>query len=66
MNGNRSKVVIGIAVLLYFVPTLIAFRRRKRNAKAILALNLLLGWSFLGWVAALIWSLLEDATSEKN
>ena len=58
------KVAISIAAILYFVPALISFTRRKRNAKAILALNLFLGWSFLGWVAALIWSLLSDAPGE--
>jgi hypothetical protein len=60
------KVGIAIAAILYFVPTLIAFVRRKRNAKAIFALNLFLGWSFLGWVAALIWSLLTDAPIEQR
>ncbi len=55
------KIMLIGAAILYFVPSVIAFIRRKRNFKAIAALNLLLGWSFLGWVAALIWSLLEDA-----
>jgi hypothetical protein len=38
-------------------------RRRSRNASmadnagAIVATNLLLGWTFIGWVVALIWSL---------
>lgn len=59
------KVGIAVAAILYFVPTLIAFMRRKRNAKAIFALNLFLGWSFLGWVGALIWSLLNDGPNEQ-
>ncbi|MBB3941721.1 hypothetical protein GGR39_003402 [Novosphingobium fluoreni] len=59
------KAGIAAAAILYFVPTLIAFMRRKRNARAIFALNLFLGWSFLGWVAALVWSLLTDGTSEQ-
>lgn len=59
-------VAIGVAAILYFVPSVIAYVRRKRNAKAILALNLFLGWSFLGWVAALIWSLLADSTGERQ
>jgi hypothetical protein len=32
----------------------------KRNASAIIALNLLLGWTFLGWVIALVWALKKD------
>ena len=50
-----------VAAVLYFVPTLIACGKGKRNAFAIFALNLLLGWTFLGWVLALIWSLTNDA-----
>jgi len=53
-------LVVGCAIGLYFLPTLIAASRRKRNTAAIFALNLFLGWSLLGWVLALIWSLSVD------
>jgi uncharacterized membrane protein YqaE (UPF0057 family) len=41
-------------VLLYFLPSIIA--AKKRNAGAIFVLNLLLGWTLIGWVAALVWA----------
>lgn len=41
----------------YFLPAVLAFYRGHHNRVAILVLNLLLGWTFLGWVGALIWSL---------
>ena len=49
------------AILLsaYFLPAIVG--RHKRNARAIFALNLLLGWSVLGWIGCLIWALLRDA-----
>ncbi|GAK13976.1 superinfection immunity protein [Geomicrobium sp. JCM 19039] len=50
--------LIGVAV--YFVPTIIAFARNKQNKIAILVLNLLAGWTFLGWVGSLVWALLKD------
>jgi len=46
--------LLGLA--LYFVPTLVAYRRRHHNRAAIALLNLLLGWTFFGWVAALVWA----------
>ncbi len=55
-----SEGLMGVAVLgffLYFVPAVIAFGRGHHNAGAIFALNLLLGWTVLGWIAAFIWSL---------
>jgi hypothetical protein len=50
-------VVLVVGLALYFLPTLIAGFRQHHNAAAIFALNLLLGWTFLGWVVALVWSL---------
>jgi len=53
-------LLTAIVIAVYFLPTIFAIRRRHRNGTAILALNLLLGWTILGWVAALVWSLTND------
>lgn len=50
-----TLLLIVILIALYFVPTFIGLR--KRNAGAIFVLNLLLGWTFVGWVVALVWAL---------
>jgi ABC-type transport system involved in cytochrome c biogenesis permease component len=51
-------VVAGLTSLfLYFTPSLVAAMRRHPNAVAIMALNFFLGWTVLGWVGALVWSL---------
>ena len=47
-----------VCVPLYFLASIIA--RQKRNAAAIFWLNLLTGWTFLGWVGAFIWALTND------
>ena len=51
-------VLIGVLIFItiYFLPTLIAVRKDHHNKLSIFLLNLLLGWTFLGWVASLIWS----------
>ncbi len=56
-------VVLVLALLLgvYFLPALIARDRKHHNAAAIFVLNLLLGWTLLGWVAALIWAFAQPA-----
>jgi len=51
-----AALVLGFAVV-YFFPTVVAFSRRHRNRAAILTLNLLLGWTMLGWIGALVWSM---------
>jgi hypothetical protein len=45
---------------LYFLPTIVAIARHKTNLPAILLLNLLLGWSVIGWIVALVWALSAD------
>ncbi|NIJ49669.1 superinfection immunity protein [Rhizomicrobium electricum] len=42
---------------VYLLPTWIAFGQKHHSRGAILALNLLLGWTLLGWIGALVWSL---------
>jgi len=57
----------GILLLLvgaafYLMPSIIAFARGHNNKAAIAALNILLGWSVIGWVASLVWAM----TSQKH
>jgi len=47
---------VWLLIALYFVPSVIAVAREHRNMNAIGMTNLLLGWTILGWIAALIWS----------
>ncbi len=49
--------ILAILFIPYFVPSIIAFARKHSNAVPILLLNIFLGWTFLGWIAALVWSL---------
>jgi hypothetical protein len=44
-----------IVILLYFLPSCLS--HDSKNFAQILALNLLLGWTIIGWIVALIWSL---------
>jgi hypothetical protein len=50
--------LIFCALVLYLIPTFVAWWRSHRQLMAIAALNLLLGWTFVGWVAALVWALI--------
>ena len=49
-------VVLLLAILFYFLPACIASLRDHPQESAIWVLNLFLGGSLLGWVAALVWA----------
>lgn len=46
-----------IGFVIYFIPTIVAFKREHHNRWAIFALNFFLGFCGIGWVASLVWSL---------
>ena len=58
---DRWYLIFFIAVLAtYFIPWIIAINRKHMNTSAIALLNIFLGWTFLGWVAALVWAMTND------
>ena len=52
-------MLIILLFALYFLPFLIASLRQHKNIFAILLLNLFLGWTGIGWVIALVWSVMK-------
>ena len=61
---NDSAFLLLILFPLYMLPFLVAMGRGHRNTAAIFVLNLLLGWTALGWIAALIWSVSDNVRKE--
>lgn len=53
-------IVLVLWFLVYFWPFIHALRHHKVDAAAIGMLNLFLGWTFLGWVVALVWAYKVD------
>jgi predicted RNA-binding Zn-ribbon protein involved in translation (DUF1610 family) len=46
-------LVLG-AIFIYLLPTIIGWN--KKHKLGIFLINLLLGWTVLGWIGSLIWS----------
>lgn len=46
--------MIVVALIIYFLPTFIALFRKKKNIGQTVIVNLFLGWTFFGWIVALI------------
>ena len=47
-----------LAILAYFLPSIIG--HNKRSAAGIFLLNFFLGWTFIGWIVALLWACASD------
>jgi hypothetical protein len=50
----------GVGFVMYFLPSIIALARHKRDLTAIVLLNFFLGWSVIGWIVALVWAVKTD------
>ncbi len=46
-----------LLALLYFTPAFFAYGRNHNSALAIAVCNLTLGWTVIGFIFSLIWSL---------
>jgi hypothetical protein len=57
MDDSIRAALILVLVMFYFTPSAVAAHRAHKNFKAIIALNVLLGWTTLGWIGALVWAL---------
>jgi hypothetical protein len=54
-----------VLVLVYLIPIIIAHDRRVNRFGAVVVVDLLLGWTFLGWAVALAMAVGMDRKDEK-
>ncbi len=52
----RALFIILMVLSGYFLPFLVANHRKHPDQMSIFILNLLLGWTAIGWIIALVWS----------
>lgn len=66
LAGGDAGALLGVfawfAVFAYLLPFFIAYSRKHASKWAVGALNLFLGWTLLGWVGSLVWSLAHNQT----
>lgn len=57
MTPIEAGIFVALLVAFYLLPAIIAGYRGHASAWGIFALNLLLGWTGIIWIIALIWAL---------
>lgn len=55
-----SVVVLMMLIAAYFAPTIVAIASDHKNTASISVVNVLLGWTLIGWVVALAWAFKKD------
>lgn len=50
----KGAVMLVVLALLYLLPTMLAWKRQSSRRWKITATNLLLGWTGVGWIVAMV------------
>jgi Superinfection immunity protein/Protein of unknown function (DUF2510) len=54
---DLKALVVGLAMLgVYVLPIIIGIRRKHPQIAPIALITVLLGWTVIGWIVALVWS----------
>ena len=58
LGGAELVVLLALVpvTIVYFIPTIAAYRRKHPNRVAITFVNIFLGATIVGWIAALAWA----------
>lgn len=59
-NPALGLITLIIIICVYFLPYMVAQKRKHSKSQAILIVNLFLGWTLIGWVVALAWAFAEN------
>lgn len=57
--GLLEIIIVIFAIVFFFLPSLIAYLRKHKNLLSIFMINLSLGWTLVGWVVSLVWSVMK-------
>ena len=61
-----TGISAALLITIYMFPAYFANSRGHRNSDSIATFNLFLGWTFIGWIAALIWAQNDFDTSRQK
>lgn len=56
--------MLGALLILYALPCIVAANRKHANLGAITVLSILLGWTVLGWIGAMVWAFTRNRAVE--
>jgi len=65
MDNTIFMVELLLALILYMLPTLIAFARDVPQRFLINVLNIILGWTLIGWIVCFLWALMAETETEE-
>ena len=54
-----ERILLIVGAIVYFAPTALAWWLRVKSFRTIFYVNLVFGWTIVGWVVAVMWAMAE-------
>jgi len=65
MNGSALFISFTLILAFYLLPVWVVYARNHRQFLKIATLNVMLGWTVLGWRGALLWACTNGRRSDE-
>lgn len=60
-----TVIELMLIAILYMLPTVIAFGRDIPQRQTITVVNIVLGWTLIGWIVAFIWAMSAETAADE-
>lgn len=55
-------ILLLLCLIIYMLPTLIAYARDVPSRQTITVVNIIFGWTLIGWFIAFLWAMLAETS----
>jgi T4 superinfection immunity protein len=63
-DSTTTIIMLILVVLIYMLPTLIAFGREHPHRMDVAVLNIIFGWTLIGWFVVFLWAALARPSDQ--
>jgi uncharacterized membrane protein (DUF485 family) len=65
LDNTITVIELMLIAIIYMLPTLIAYARDIPQRRMITVLNIIFGWTLIGWVATFIWAMSAETEQDE-
>jgi Ca2+/H+ antiporter len=58
LDSTATVIILIVVLIIYMLPTLIAYGREHPRRQELTVINIFLGWTLIGWLAVFLWAAL--------
>ncbi len=59
-----TAILLAVIVILYLLPTILAYGRDHPYRQRLAVVNILFGWTLIGWILVFLWATLRTVPAE--